>query len=190
MDLVRALYRRYKQPLYDTSFYPTAGCKELIFFDLPMGSKVDPRWKEEAKSECDTNLAGRERLGPMQEFQMFGFRLHVPAEWDEDDIAALRHGVFKISLGPKKSWRLAIPCVEIPVGRHCEDFGNLYRLIVEFGVDPRQIRHHYDIAVCDRPALMRGGEVLHASISYDKAEQVSGGGPIKLILLGILSEAM
>lgn len=177
--------RMYKEPLHDRAFYPKEGVRELKFFDVPVGGKVPRDWKSEPKSECDTSLADPNRLGQYQEFMWYGIRIHMDEAWDEKEIARIRSGLLKIELRTAIQWGMDVPLIEIPIGRHAEDFEKLYRLVTEFGVDPKKIKYYYDITIKKRPVLLTTADVLDVRVVYDRPQNVDVGGLIHLMLLGV-----
>jgi hypothetical protein len=103
------------EPLYDTSFIPTAGSAGISFFATPMGQGVSNWATASTKTLADTNMDLAGVLAAGNNFSLLGFRLLPSFNMTiADATLAFNGAVFQFILGNQTF--LQTPCRTIPAG--------------------------------------------------------------------------
>lgn len=103
------------QPLYDTSFIPTAGTTGVTFFATPIGQGVSSWNTGSTKNQADTNMTTAATLPAGYNFQILGFRLLPSFNMTiADATLAINGAAFIFSIGSQDF--LTVPARTVPAG--------------------------------------------------------------------------
>ena len=115
----RAVLRKLKNPLYDTSVMRVGTAESrLAFFQAPQGQPIMAAGA--MKTEADTNLQQAGQLGRPTEFDLYALQMELQQDADDltiyDDYLALyEEGLFSFRFGSQRPW-LEVPVTQIPNG--------------------------------------------------------------------------